>query len=131
MISETRRRRKANPADTILGTLTRLIPERKKYLTAASDVAKESEDSNLGRKIEPDMLVGMQGSIPGFEEALFLLPKVRKQQLALPSNLAYGEQGNQGIPPFTPLVFELEMINIIPAKPGSVMMPQAPTAPQQ
>jgi hypothetical protein len=49
----------------------------------------------------------------------------------LPSTLAYGEQGNQGIPPFTPLVFELEMINIIPAKPGSVMMPMPPTGPQQ
>ena len=74
----------------------------------------------------------MQGSIPGFEEALFLLPKGGKATVVLPSSLAYGEQGNQGIPPFTPLVFELEMINIIPAKPGSVIAPPPPPlAPQQ
>jgi len=45
-----------------------------------------------------------------------LLNKGSKATLILPSNLAYGEQGNQGIPPFTPLVFEVEMVNIIPAK---------------
>jgi FKBP-type peptidyl-prolyl cis-trans isomerase len=57
----------------------------------------------------------MNSSIPGFEEGLLLLSKGAKATLIIPSNLAYGEQGNQGIPPFTPLIFELEMVNIIPA----------------
>jgi FKBP-type peptidyl-prolyl cis-trans isomerase len=52
-----------------------------------------------------------------------LLPKGAKATLILPSSLAYGEQGNQGIPPFTPLVFEVDVVNIIPAKAGAVIAP--------
>ena len=124
---------KAKPGDTILVNYTGSFLSGKVFDSSLPDVAKTSGTFNAGRKYEPlKMPVGMQGSIPGFEEALFLLPKGGKATVVLPSSLAYGEQGNQGIPPFTPLVFELEMINIIPAKPGSVIAPPPPPmAPQQ
>lgn len=123
---------KANPGDTVLVHYTGSFLSGKIFDSSLADVAKKSGTFNPARQYEPlKMPVGMQGSIPGFEEALLLLPKGAKATVILPSTLAYGEQGNQGIPPFTPLVFELEMINIIPGKPGSVMMPMAPAAPQQ
>ena len=70
--------------------------------------------------------VGLGGSIPGFEEGLMLLNKGAKATIILPSKLAYGEQGNQGIPPYSPLVFELDIVNIIPGT-----APVAAVAPQK
>jgi FKBP-type peptidyl-prolyl cis-trans isomerase len=55
-----------------------------------------------------------------------LLNKGAKATIILPSKLAYGEQGNQGIPPYSPLVFELDIVNIIPGT-----APVAAVAPQK
>lgn len=117
---------KANTGDTVLVHYTGKFLSGKIFDSSLPDVAKKSGTFNPGRLYEPLKLpVGVNGAIPGFEEGLMLLPKGAKATLILPSSLAYGEQGNQGIPPFTPLIFEVEMINIIPAKPG------APAAPGQ
>jgi FKBP-type peptidyl-prolyl cis-trans isomerase len=115
---------KANPGDTVVVHYTGMFLSGKVFDSSLVDVAKKSGTFNAGRNYEPLKLpVGMQGSIPGFEEGLMLLPKGSKATLILPSSLAYGEQGNQGIPPFTPLIFEIEMLNIIPASPGAVSAP--------
>ncbi len=118
---------KANVGDTVLVHYTGKFLSGKIFDSSLADVAKKSGTFNPGRMYEPLKLpVGVEGAIPGFEEGLMLLPKGAKATLILPSSLAYGEQGNQGIPPFTPLIFDVEMINIIPAKPGS-----APAVPGQ
>ncbi len=124
---------KANPGDTVVVNYTGMFLSGKVFDSSLADIAKKSGTFNPQRPYEPLKLpVGMNGSIPGFEEGLMLLPKGTKATLILPSSLAYGEQGNQGIPPFTPLVFEVDMVNIIPAKPGSfVAPPPPPVAPQQ
>ena len=55
--------------------------------------------------------------IPGWVEALQLMPLGSKYKLFIPSALAYGEEGAGGIiPPNTTLVFEVELLSIEQAK---------------
>ena len=59
--------------------------------------------------------IGFKGMIPGMGESIQLLNKGAKGTFVLPSKLAYGEQGYPGgqIPPFTPLVFDVELVDIV------------------
>jgi FKBP-type peptidyl-prolyl cis-trans isomerase FklB len=52
------------------------------------------------------------GVIKGWTEALQLMKEGAKWQLVIPSDLAYGESGRQGIPPNAVLVFEVELVSI-------------------
>jgi FKBP-type peptidyl-prolyl cis-trans isomerase FklB len=55
----------------------------------------------------------VNGVIPGWQEALQLMTKGSKWQLAIPSDLAYGAQGaGQAIGPNAALLFEVELIDI-------------------
>lgn len=56
---------------------------------------------------------GVTNLIPGWVEALQIMPAGSKWELYIPAELAYGENGNQGIPPNSTLVFELELIEIV------------------
>lgn len=50
-----------------------------------------------------------QGTIAGFEEAAKLLKSGDKGTFMLPSSIAYGTTGKGSIPPYTPLIFEMEV----------------------
>jgi FKBP-type peptidyl-prolyl cis-trans isomerase len=55
----------------------------------------------------------LKGIIPGFKEALLLMPVGSKWQLFIPSNLAYGERGaGNVIGPNSMLIFEVELVSI-------------------
>lgn len=51
--------------------------------------------------------------IPGFAEALCTLPEGTKCKIYIPWNLAYGARGNSAIPPYSALVFDLEIVKIM------------------
>ncbi|MGM3174670.1 FKBP-type peptidyl-prolyl cis-trans isomerase [Dickeya lacustris] len=56
----------------------------------------------------------VSGVIPGWIEALTLMPVGSKWELYIPHNLAYGERGaGASIPPFSTLVFEVELLEIL------------------
>ncbi len=66
--------------------------------------------------------------IPGWQEALQLMPTGSKFLVFIPPELAYGAEGSPpAIPPNTTLVFELELIDI--AKPGATTGAIRKTAP--
>lgn len=52
--------------------------------------------------------------IPGWEEGLSTMRKGGKSLLIVPSPMAYGSNGNFGIPPFSTLLFEIYLHDIIP-----------------
>ena len=81
-------------------------------------------DSSYKRGKPADFPVGQV--IHGWTEALEKMPVGSKWKLFIPSELAYGEHGNRGIPPNSALVFDVELLSILPAAPK--MAPAAPSA---
>jgi len=56
----------------------------------------------------------VNGVIPGWIEALTLMPVGSKWELYIPHGLAYGERGaGASIPPFSALIFEVELLEIL------------------
>jgi FKBP-type peptidyl-prolyl cis-trans isomerase FklB len=52
--------------------------------------------------------------IPGMREALQIIPAGSVWRIFIPSSLAYGEKGVQGIiPPYSAVVFDIELLSII------------------
>jgi len=57
--------------------------------------------------------VGQQQVIAGWDQGLQMLNKGAKATLVIPSALGYGERGYQEIPANAPLVFDIEVIDIV------------------
>jgi FKBP-type peptidyl-prolyl cis-trans isomerase FklB len=53
------------------------------------------------------------GVIQGWVEALQLMPVGSKWKLFIPHHLAYGDNGAGSIPPYSALVFEVELLDIL------------------
>lgn len=69
-------------------------------------------DSSYDRK-EPAVF-GVTQVIPGWTEALQLMPAGSKWELYIPYNLAYGENGaGQAIPPYAALIFDIELLEVL------------------
>ena len=54
----------------------------------------------------------VSGVIAGWVEALQLMPQGSKWEVYIPAALAYGDQGNQAIPPASTLIFEVELLEV-------------------
>ena len=69
-------------------------------------------DSSYKRNEPAQFVLG--SVVPGWQEALQLMPVGSKYKLWIPAKLGYGEQGTPGgpIPPNSTLVFDVELIDI-------------------
>ncbi len=106
--------------DTVFVNYVGHTLEGKVFDTSVEGVAKMAGVQQAGRTYEPlKVIIGETPIIKGWDEGLLLLNEGSKATFVIPSDLAYGERGaGEDIKPFTPLVFELEMVKVKhPAKP--------------
>ena len=66
----------------------------------------------------------LNGVIKGWQDAVPQMRKGGRYKLYLPYDIAYGERGNQGIPPFETLTFEMEIVDF--GKPGTLVEQRRP-----
>lgn len=70
-------------------------------------------DNSILRNEPIEFVLGQGRVIPGWDEGIAMMREGEKATLIIPSNLAYGERGAQGvIPPCSPLVFDVELVKV-------------------
>lgn len=61
-------------------------------------------------------VLGEFNAIEGFDESLMYLNEGAKMEFIIPSEQAYGSQGQGGIPPYQTLIFVIKMFEILPSQ---------------
>ena len=105
---------------TTSGLQYKVITEGKGAKPTASDTVKVHYRGTLINGTEFDSSIArnepakfpVSAVIPGWTEALQLMPVGSKWELYVPSHLAYGERGNPNIPANSVLIFEVELLDI-------------------
>lgn len=108
--------------DTAVVNYTGRLLDGKLFDTSVKEEAmKDKKQFDPRRKYEPIRVpVGEGKVIKGWDEGLMLLNKGAKATLVIPSELGWGEQGAPPvIGPYTPVTFDIEVIDIIKANPNT------------
>lgn len=95
-----------------MGTGAKPGPEDKvrvHYTGTLLDSTKFDSSVDRGQPAE----FGVNQVIKGWQEAIQLMPVGSKFKFYIPYELAYGESGTGPIPPYSTLVFEVELLDII------------------
>ena len=127
----------AKPAvgDTVKVNYVGKLTHGKVFDTSIKEEADKAKlPVNPMRTYEPiKFALGVDPVIPAWVEGLQLLNKGGKATLIIPSNLAYGSNGapQGGIPPYAPLIFDVELVDIIKgtAPKADTTIATAPVAP--
>ncbi len=92
--------------------------------TSDEATAKTAGTYDANRPYEPlEFPVGQGQVIPGWDEGILLMSTGSKGQLIIPSTIAYGAQGGGPIPPYSPLVFDVELVSFSTAPANPAGMP--------
>lgn len=70
-----------------------------------------TEFDSSAKRNKPDTFK-LSAMIPGFTQALLQVPEGSSVVVYIPSELAYGKKGNDLIPPYAALVFEVDLLGI-------------------
>ena len=85
-------------------------------------------DSSVERGQPADMVLAPNQMIAGMVEGLQKVAVGGKIKLYLPAALAYGDEGNQGIPPASTLVFDVDLLDVKDAPIEAAAPAPAPAA---
>ncbi len=114
--------------DSVQVNYTGKLVSGKVFDTSLEAVAKKENIFNPARApyTTLNLIIGKGNVIPGFDEGVLQMKKGGKTTLIIPSSLGYGEQGMQGgmIGPFTPLIFEIELVNVIHKEAPTLVIPE-------
>jgi FKBP-type peptidyl-prolyl cis-trans isomerase len=69
-------------------------------------------DSSLQRNEAFDFVFGAEDVIPGLEEGVSYMNEGGKAMLVIPSHLAYGDKQVNKIPPYSTLIFYIELLEV-------------------
>ena len=69
-------------------------------------------DSSVERDEPISIPIGVGRVIPGWDEGIVMMKKGEKGILYIPAKLGYGAHGSGPIPPYSNLIFEVELIDI-------------------
>jgi FKBP-type peptidyl-prolyl cis-trans isomerase FklB len=87
--------------------------DKKIFDSSIEQVARDNGIFSAGRKYQPlRYAVGYGFTITGFEFALSMMHAGEKATVIFPSRLGYGSQASGGIPANSPLIFELELVQV-------------------
>lgn len=78
------------------------------YQGALADGTVFDSSTARGRPIS----VRLWDVIPGWSEGLKLMYPGDKYRFYIPSRLAYGSEGTNVVPPYSPLIFEIEVLSL-------------------
>lgn len=78
----------------------------------------------------------VSGVIPGWQEALKMMKEGAKWEIFIPANLAYGQRRQPGIPANSALIFDVELVEVMPKaqeqeQPQGAEIPLPQPAPNQ
>lgn len=68
-------------------------------------------DSSVERGEPISIPIGVGRVIPGWDEGIAMMKKGEKGMLYIPAKLAYGANGSGPIPPYSNLIFEVELVD--------------------
>lgn len=87
--------------------------DNKIFDTSIEQVARNNNIFSTGRNYQPlKYPIGLGFTISGFEFALSMMFPGEKATVIFPSRLGYGSQSNGTIPANSPLIFELDLVEV-------------------
>jgi FKBP-type peptidyl-prolyl cis-trans isomerase len=126
-ITQPSTKRKPLKGDTLFVNYTGKTLDGKVFDSSIAEEAKKAGLDQPGRTYEPlKFVIGTDPIIEGWNEGLLLMPEGSKAILVIPSGLAYKDQGGgDAIPPFSTLVFNVELVKVKPIKHAVAAKPAA------
>jgi len=116
IITKTSLKPRPQVGDTVFVNYTGKLLSGQVFDSSIAAVAQQAGLQQPGRTYEPiKFAVGKTEVIKGWDEGLLLLNEGAKATFIIPSALAYGEQGSPDgatIPPFSTLVFNVELVSV-------------------
>lgn len=117
----TQNKSKANVKSTASGLQYEVLKEGKGKKPSLKDKVQVHYTGTLinGKKFDSSHDRGqpaefpVNGIIKGWQEALQMMPEGSVFRLYIPPDLAYGANAQPGIPPFSVLLFDVELIKIV------------------